>query len=168
MSQSGVIMEQMRAGLQSGLTHRLVVRELKDFSDRDEQELRKGVYSFVSKGISEDSIYKRYVDFILVGQIKTEDDAGGLAIEEAELTMIDEVMAFQAAMRLNIPLDRIIQSRQLDAPYGWISVESKVGPFDFNCPDISGLADFILFHAESNFGGTADDPVMISEETLAQ
>lgn len=168
MSQIGDILEAMRAGMQAGLPNRIVTRTLKDFADRDEPELQKGVYTLLCKGMSGDTIYRKYVDILLVGQVKTADGAGGAAIEEAELSMIDEVLQFQTAIKYNVQFE-ITQSRQLEAPYGWISAESRVGPFDFSQPASgTGIGDFILFHAESSFGGTADDPVLISEETLPQ
>jgi hypothetical protein len=167
MSQAGQILDQMAAGLQSGLPHRIVARSLKDFAEIPEEKLLQGVYTFICRGLSGE-VYRRYIDFLLVGQIKTAEGAGGLAIEEAELTMIDEVLRFQSAVTLNIPFERIIQSRQLEAPYGWINAESRVGPFDFCYGDPEGIGDFITFHAESGFGGTADDPVMITEEILPQ
>lgn len=49
-----------------------------------------------------------------------------------------------------------------------IYAASFVLPMTFEPELPENIHDFITFHSESSFGGTADDPVMIAEETLPQ
>jgi len=169
VSQVGIIAAGLRDALETAAPLRTVTRTLVMFSDREDEALLDGVYTLLVTGLSGAERYRRFVDLMLVGQIKVDEEESGEKLEEAELLMIDEILAFQSGLNVNFSFESIASSRQIEAPYGWVSVKGTVGPFDLCQPiDASTIGDFITFHAETDLGGNADNPAMITETTLPQ
>jgi len=161
MSQFGIIIDMISAALKQASPQRVVTRDLKDFSDHDAQDIQKGVFTLINQNVHADENDIEYLDLLLVGQIELAEGALPSAIEEAELTMIDEVRHFcQGLYGTQIVRGKFRQSAQLDAPYGFISGTLRVGPFNFDMPLDASLAPFIFFHADSQ--------QIITEEVLPQ
>lgn len=125
-------MELIKSTLATALPLRVVTRDLMDFSERADSDLVKGVYTLLSNG---EGNYKNYSGreamdgaqrLFLVGQFRLDEDATGSAIEDAELTMVDEI---KAMLRTRPPalaqlyMTGFRQSKQLDKPYGWVSID---------------------------------------------
>ena len=134
---------------QAGFPTRSCVRSMRDFGDRDENDLSRGVYTFIADGSTDLEEYASYINVMLVGQIFAGEDAEPEAVEEIELTMIDEVLALQRVSTPHIEIQQLQQSRQLEVPYGWFRAQLKVGPIDLTpaAPDAE-LDDFVTFHAD--------------------
>ncbi len=62
----------------------------------------------------------------LVGQLRVAEDSAPVAIEQAELTLFEEVIAALAAgsgaLRC-LDITEFKQSGQLEYPYGWLAIE---------------------------------------------
>jgi len=167
-SQYGNIIAAIAIALAQSAPLRTVVRDLKDFADYDETVINAGVYTLISKGVNADDSDIEYLDLLLVCQVLVDEESAPSAVEEIELQMIDEVRTFtQKIQGVRIVRGRFRQSAQIDAPYGFISGELKVGPFDFDLAADSTLADFITFHADSQLDADPE-PELVTEETLPQ
>jgi len=167
-SQYGSIIAAIATALGQAAPMRTVVRDLKDFSDYDETVIKAGVYTLISKGMNADASDIEYLDLLLVGQIQVDEGSAPSVVEEAELLMLDEVRIFtQKIQGVRIVRGQFRQSAQIDAPYGFISGELTVGPFDFDLPADTTIADFITFHADSQIDADPE-PELITEETLPQ
>jgi len=168
MSQYGLILDSLKSALAAASPDRIVTRELKDFADRDRADITKGVYTLISQGLNADENDEETLDVLLVGQIELTESASPSAIEEAELSMIDEIRSFARKVSgARIVLGRFRQSAQLDAPYGFISGTLKVGPFYFEDVLDPSPAPFITFHAESQLDADTE-PEIVIEESLPQ
>lgn len=148
----GTLLGSMATALGAAAPGRSVTRALKDFGDRTKAELTAGVYTLLSRGQDKIDDYSEYLKVMLVGQIQLSENATPDQIEEAELLMVDEVRRFaRGCQGANVSVKGWQQSQQLEAPYGWISVDLLVGPFDLVPPlDTAVLADFITFHADTD------------------
>ncbi len=130
------MMEALRGGLASAMPSRQVTRDFKPLPLRNDADLKKGVLTLVHRG---EGNYAGYVgrdaqlgtsNVLLIGQLMVASNAGGLAVEKAELTMAEEIKAF-----LNGPMPAGIrecltksfdQSGQLEAPRGWVVFDLEV------------------------------------------
>lgn len=120
------------AALSAAVPARVVTRDLKDFADRAPADLAAGVFTLVSLG---ESGYRNLngreaMDgkhrMLLVGQIEMGEDAAPSAIEDAELAMVEDVKAFVRnlpAELCSLVMTGFRQSGQLEAPYGWASID---------------------------------------------
>ena len=73
-----------------------------------------------------------------------DEDAGGDAIEEAELVMVDDIRRFIGGVQgCQVRMTSWGQSQQIDLPFGWVSAELEIGPFNFDIgPDETLLNNF--------------------------
>ncbi len=152
MSAIGAIIGSMGTALLAAAPGRMVTRAFKDFADRQKSELTAGLYTLISRGQDDTTDYAEYLKVLLVGQIQLAEDATPDQIEEAELAMVDEVRRFaRGCQGAAVRVSGWQQSMQLEAPYGWVSFELRVGPLDL-VPDldVSTLASFITFHADTD------------------
>ena len=126
----------LKAALATALPARVVTRDFKDFSQRQEADLLTGVISLIGAGEKD---YANYlgratqlgtVPFVLVGQIKLAETAAPSAVEDAEDLLAEEIKAFCRApgdpLLGGILMRSFRQSGQLEAPYGWIAIDIEV------------------------------------------
>lgn len=165
MSENGAILTAIQTALAAAAPARTVTRSLKDFGDRAAAELQAGVLTLLSRGARNEET----LDLLLVGQIELAESATGEEIEEAELSLLDDVRRFAARVEGVIVTIRSYQlSQQLERPYGWIALQVEAGSFDFSPgANLAAAADFIAYHAEHAVAdGTAPVPVATDNVTL--
>ena len=122
----------IKTQLAIALTARVVTRDLMDFAQRDNADLVKGVYTVVSKT---EGGYKNYSgregmdgtqNILLVGQFVLAEDVLPSVVEDAELAMVDEIKTFlrtRPAALAQLYMTGFRQSQQMDAPYGWVTID---------------------------------------------
>jgi hypothetical protein len=132
MSELSDRMELIQTTLAAAFPLRVVTRDLLDFSQREHTDLEKGIWTLVSSG---ERGYKNYSGregmdgvqpIMLVGQFVKPEETLGSVIEDAELDMVDEIKTFlraRPAQIIQLYMTGFRQSRQLDAPYGWVSID---------------------------------------------
>ena len=97
MSEIGDRMNLIKATLAAALPARIVTRDLLDFASRKDSELQAGIYTLVSRGEKgyQNLLGRAAMDgnhnIILVGQIQLDEKATPSGVEDAELTMVDEI-----------------------------------------------------------------------------
>lgn len=132
MSEIGDRMDLIKSLLAAALPARIVTRDLLDFAQRSEDDLEAGIYTLVSKGeggyqnLNGREAMDGTQPIQLVGQLKLAEDALPSAIEDAELVMVDEIKVFlraRPAQIIQLYMTGFRQSQQIDAPYGWVSVD---------------------------------------------
>lgn len=149
------ILSTFKAALAAAYPLRTVTRSLKDYAERQPAELKAGVFTIVTVGQPGADVYDQMLKFMVVGQVKLNENATGEAIEEAELIMAREVKTL-IQRQLRGPLMRITgidHSAQLETPYGWVSVAIECGPYDATEPltvdeGMGNLTDFLSFRAD--------------------
>lgn len=114
---------------------RVVTRSLKDFTQRQPAELKRGIYTVISQG---EGGYQNYLSraamdgqqkMILVGQIQLGEKDDPSTIEDAEFEMIEEIKDFcrhLPAQLACLSMTGYQQSGQVEAPYGWIAVDLEM------------------------------------------
>lgn len=114
---------------------RIVTRSLKDFAARQPAELKRGIYTVVSKGegdfanLRERAAMDGKHRLLLVGQIQLQEKADGEAIEDAEFAMIEEIKEFLRDLPpalACLDMTGYQQSAQVEAPYGWIAADLEI------------------------------------------
>lgn len=135
MSDLGDRMELIKTTLAAKYVDRVVTRDFLPMENRKDADLVKGIYTILSR---DEGNYQNYngregmdgsQQIKIVGQFvlpeATVKDTPS-AIENAEFVMVDEIKAFlrtRPAPLAQLFMRRFFQSMQLDAPYGWISVD---------------------------------------------
>lgn len=124
-------MELIKTTLAAKYPQRQVTRSLKDFADRPAAQLKAGVYTVLSEGEGD---YPNYNGLeanygvhriAIIGQIQVAETAESVEIENAELSMIEEIKNFTRTLPVtlcSLAMQRFEQSRQLEHPYGWVAV----------------------------------------------
>ncbi|MBU1692296.1 MAG: hypothetical protein KJ958_05515 [Gammaproteobacteria bacterium] len=129
------LLEQIKTTLAAAQPLRVVTRSLKDFGDRPEADLVKGIFTLVSQGEGGyNNLPGREAMFgksntVLVGQIMVSEDSEPVAIESAELAMVEEIKGFVRALPAGIDslqMKGFRQSGQLEHPYGWVSIDMEM------------------------------------------
>lgn len=132
MSEFDTRLAALAAHLATSCPLRTVTRSLKDFAQRDDDELTAGILSVIGSGAGRFRNLRERLGMdatqrvIVVGQIRVAESATPLAVEQAEYTLYDEVIA---ALRAGTGTLRCIdladfrQSAQLEHPYGWIALD---------------------------------------------
>ena len=132
MSDLSTRMELIKTTFAAALPLRVVTRDLEDFTERPRADLEKGVYTLVS---ADEGGYANYntregMDgkqrIKLIGQFVMPEDTAGSAIEDAEFAMVDEIKGLirtRPAALAQLFITGFINSRQLDKPYGWVSID---------------------------------------------
>lgn len=132
MSELSDRMALIRTQLAAAFPLRVVTRDLLDFSARDYTDLEKGIYTLIGQG---EGGYQNYSTregmdgrqrILLVGQMQLGEDALPSAIEDAEFAMVDEIKSFlraRPALLAQLYMTGFRQSQQIDAPYGWVSID---------------------------------------------
>jgi len=73
------------------------------------------------------------LDFYVVGYVLVPDDQPPAAVEQAELALLQDVLDWVATPGAVHPLNGVYPqavrlSQQLEAPYGWVSVQMQTRP----------------------------------------
>lgn len=142
MSELDDRMEAIRAALAAKYPARVVTRRFVDFPQHPDADLQAGIYTLLAGGEAEFKNLNRAYNakdgkqsITLLGQIRVpaqaNEEADGLAVEQAEFALRDEVIAFlQDLPEALCQIDAVgwTNSRQVEAPYGWIAFELEYRP----------------------------------------
>jgi hypothetical protein len=135
MSDLGDRMNLIKTSLATALPLRIITRDFLPHDQRKHEDLAAGIYTIISR---DEGNYPNYSGregmdgsqgIKIIGQIKLAEAATRTttsAIEDAEFTMVDEIKGFlrvRPAALAQLFMKRFSQSMQLDAPYGWISID---------------------------------------------
>jgi len=127
--------ELLRTSLATALPTRVVTRDHKDFGERAEADLLAGVVTIVGLG---EKGYSQWpgretqlgtLPVLIVGQLKVAEGSAPHLVEDAEDTLAEQIKAFCATPPAglgSLSMTGFRQSGQLEAPYGWISVDVEV------------------------------------------
>lgn len=133
-------LEAIRTSLAARLPLRVVQRSLVlDPVNHDPDELAKGVLCLVGAGGGNFANYRGregqlgHVALDVVGFVKVPDGSDGLAVEQAELAMLHDVLDWLRDTGLPRPFDSALpkdwrQSGQIETPYGWVVIHLDVRP----------------------------------------
>lgn len=133
MSTTGAVLDQLEASLAAYLPGRVVTRTLADPARAPDADLRAGLLCLVSTGgggfantLGRTGQLGRCAAK-LVAFVRVDEQAGGTAVEDAELAVLDDVLGWTNghAPVTVLPGDWT-QSGQLEAPYGWLVLELDV------------------------------------------
>ena len=130
----------VKDALTAAMPSRVVTRELKHFDDHSAADIAAGVLMVTSRSERDYSPSLGMVakegtqKLLLIGQIKLAESVTGEALEDAEITFIEEL---KAALRITIPgigirLTSVEHSGQIDKPYGWLVASVDAGPPQLN------------------------------------
>jgi len=126
--------------MQAAMPHRVVQRSLViDPVNHDPADLAKGVICLVSSGGGKFANYRGregqlgHAKLGVVAFVKVSDASDPVAVEEAELAVLADVLAWVKNPGMPRPFDSVLpmefrQSGQLDHPWGWIVIELDVRP----------------------------------------
>ena len=124
------LLENIKNSLAAKLPARVVTRSLPlDPVNEPEATLRAGLLCVLSDSGGRFANYRGregQLGHLLVpvlGFVRVDDDAGGLAVERAELALLDDVLGWCANPGAVSPVQtapqEFRQSHQLEQPYGW-------------------------------------------------
>lgn len=130
------------AALAAVNTSRIVGRNFQRMSELNDTDLELGVFTVMSSsasglhrpfGVATEASRQKV---LIIGQLRVPNSSGsegdGAAVEAAEFSMMADLEALvssQLAENISgIEWLGVTQSRQLDAPYGWIAAEFEIGP----------------------------------------
>lgn len=133
MSAVGDILDSLVTQFQAMAPARTITREFQPLEDLRDTEALAGRFTLKIAGVegymNEVGLAMAHgtAKLVIYGQVKVAEDAGGEALEEAELLMVEDVKALAAALDPGatgaLMPQRYTQSQQLEYPYGWIAVE---------------------------------------------
>ncbi len=130
-------MDDIETAAKAFFVNRVVKRSLlKHYSDHAAGEIEKGVIAIISRGESE---YKNGLgmtakegtqSILFVCHIKVDENAEPVEVEKAEGAVIEEIKSFlkQGVPGMSLKPERIDQSQQLAAPYGWVVAKLRAEP----------------------------------------
>lgn len=124
--------------LKSALTTRIIKRTLMDYRQHKTGEMKTGVVMIVGDGEGSYSQAKAMAAkegvtyFLLVAHVEVGDSNAatmGQSVEDAEDDLIEEIKSFVKAgiPGMDLKLENVKQSRQLEAPMGWIVAKVSAG-----------------------------------------
>jgi hypothetical protein len=153
---------------------RLVTTNLVDFADRKSTELEQGIYSLVFVRQSDFSAYSEKVDLMLVGQVALRDSATGAEVQATELQMLEEIKSFIQSAPFDLfrmVATKSASSAQLEAPYGWVSVDITIGPFDSSdlilpLHELDGLANVVVNFDIQPFASKTEHQQLLNDESV--
>lgn len=130
----------IEASMKAALPHRVVQRSLLlDPASHDQSELEKGVLCLVSSGGGQFANYRGregqlgHSTLGVVGFVRVADDAAPVAVEQAELALLQDVLGWVKAPGQPRPFDSALpqdfrQSGQIEFPFGWFVLTLDVRP----------------------------------------
>ncbi|HLP97489.1 MAG TPA: hypothetical protein VK149_03490 [Sideroxyarcus sp.] len=138
MSDLGDRMNTIKTLLATAYSTRIVTRDFMPPENRDRADLLKGIYTILS---SDEGGYPNYrgregmdgrQNLIIIGQFELEaatlKSGGTHLIDDAEFAMVDEIKSFlrtRPPVIAQLFMKGFRQSRQLDAPYGWVVIDAE-------------------------------------------
>lgn len=135
MSETSDKLDLLKTTLETAQPGRIVTRGFEDIGELQDTELRKGIYTIVNQGEGgfnnlpgREAMYGK-LDVVIVARLMVDDKEDGQALENAELTMVDEIKALCRALVPGIDslmLNRWRQSGQIERPYGWVIFEMEM------------------------------------------
>jgi hypothetical protein len=128
------LLEEIKQQFKSQQPNRLVTRSWKDQSKYSNDQLKSGVLTivFTNETLGAD-IYNSYFNFMALGRIYCGKDAEGIDVERAELAFIGELKTLvDSDEAVNITINDIKSSSQMEAPNGWFLAECLAGPVDLS------------------------------------
>ncbi|MFP4615568.1 MAG: hypothetical protein ACLFRB_06800 [Thiohalorhabdus sp.] len=136
MSKLGAVRTGLRDALAEAAPSRIVTRDFQPFAQRDEADLRAGVFAFLGRGQEQVEEYSDHLKIALVGQCLVAESDAPSAVEELEDTLSEEMRSFaRGVYGTYVGIQAWQQSGQLEHPYGWIAAELDVGPIDLTLPE---------------------------------
>jgi hypothetical protein len=127
-------MAALKTAMATALPTRVVTREFMDRALRPAEDLAAGVVSLISLGERD---YQNLNDreamdgthrILLVGDLMLAEGSTGLAVEQAESALVEEVKAFLRALPAdlcNLVATGWRQSGQIEAPFGWVIMDME-------------------------------------------
>lgn len=124
-------LEALKVSWQAALPNRIITREFKNASDRDRDDLKKGIYTLLFQGLPRFGALgasPQTVKIFLLGQFVVEENETGAEVEAKELEMVDEITEWLRAAEAQYPTIPSIKaielasSAQMEHPYGWVAV----------------------------------------------
>lgn len=130
-------LEAIRASLADKLPQRVVTRSLIDPANASAEDLAAGVLCLVNRGGGDFANTRGREgqlgrgNTFLVGYLKVAEDAEPLAVEQAELALLQDVLDWCTEPGALRPVDAVLpmdwtQSAQLEHPYGWVALRLDV------------------------------------------
>jgi hypothetical protein len=122
--------------LTAALSTRVVKRSLLHYDQHEPGEIETGVVMLVSDGESQ---YSQNLGMtakegkhgqLLIGHLKVAEDSEPLAIELAEMALIEEIKSWvrSGVSGMSFEIEAAQHSRQLEHPYGWVVVKLNAIP----------------------------------------
>lgn len=139
-SPANTALQAVADSLAAKLPARVVGRSLlADVGMADQAHLRAGVLCVVAEGGGGFATHRGReadmgaLDFWVVGYVLVEEDQPPAAVEQAELALLQDVLAWVAEPGAVRPRNGVYPqtvklSQQLEAPYGWVSVQMQTRP----------------------------------------
>jgi len=140
--------ERIKALLAAHVPARLVTRSQLDFADRSDEDMDRGVYTILPRGIEGyDYEASNHLGldppqtelgafvFVITGQQRLPEASLGEAVDDAEFAMIQELESFADTGITDddlkdLLLQRTVMSQQQEAPYAWVFTEWRLRLFD--------------------------------------
>lgn len=132
MSDRDTFLAMIATQLATACPTRIIGRSLKDISCHKDADLVSGVLTLLSTGEGDYQNLNGRLGLdararaVLIGQLRVGENEESLAIEQAELTLFEEVLdalrTGPMALRC-LDLKDFRQSGQIEHPYGWMAVE---------------------------------------------
>lgn len=130
-------LEAIKLSLEAKLPHRRVLRSLIEPANASTEDLTAGVLCLVSRGGGDFANTRGRegqlgrVNAYLVGYLKVAEDTEPLAVEQAELALLQEVLDWCTEPGALRPVNTVLpmdwtQSAQLEHPYGWVALRLDV------------------------------------------
>lgn len=140
MSRNGaqeLVMQALKSSLEAALTRRYVRRGLVDPGSEKLEHLKAGVICLVAGGGGNFANWQGRegelgtMSVKLVGFLAVDESKPKEAIEQAELDLLDDVLAWcrqpHAEVISSVLPQDWRQSQQLEHPFGWLALDLKVG-----------------------------------------
>ncbi|MCB5187379.1 hypothetical protein LG200_05090 [Methylobacillus caricis] len=139
MSDLELQMELLKSALADRFPHRVVTRDLKDFSQRDCADLKRGVYTLLhsAEGNYTNLLGRSAAHGVrsikIIGQLQIDDGEPPSAMENLEGAMLDEIKEITNNYPAGISHLLLIDCRsseQMDVPWGWIACRLEMMAVD--------------------------------------
>ncbi|MDH5633609.1 MAG: hypothetical protein OEZ10_11515 [Gammaproteobacteria bacterium] len=159
-----IILQQVFAG-------RKVTRDYQHIDQYNDADQKAGIVTMIlsaPRAAISDNLHP--VRVMLTFQGVVSEASGGSAIEELELSFIDQVQQFVASVSgIGIELVEWKNSRQLEHPWAWCGAVLELAPVDLSADSVNAnLSPFITFNADYNLPPTGDDNDATDTVTLEQ
>jgi len=130
-------MDDIETAAKAFFTNRIIKRSLlQHFDNHAAGELEQGVIMIISRG---ESGYRNGLgmiakegtqEILFVGHLKVAEGSQPVEVEKSEGALIEEIKSFlkTGVTGMSLKPERIDQSQQLAAPYGWVVAKLRAEP----------------------------------------